>query len=222
MGAITDEIPKPMLTVQGRPILEHILRHLETAGFQKFFIVVGYRHEVIEEYFRNWHLPVQFRVQEPVNGTGSAARLAKNFAATEPFLLTWGDILCDPAAYKRCLAIFGGAPDAVLAVKAVEDPYQGAAVYEEDGRVTHIIEKPPKGQSTTRWNNAGIFVFRPRIFDYLARLAPSSRNEYELTSALEMMLGDGLDLRISAIEGDWRDIGRPEDLAAANDSSLEA
>ncbi len=109
----------------------------------------------------------------------------------------------------------------MLAVKAVDDPWQGAAVYVDRGRITQIIEKPPQGTSKTPWNSAGFYCFRPEIFKYLAALKPSIRNEYELTSAIDAMLADGLLLRISPIEGDWRDVGRPEDLAAVN-STLSA
>ena len=68
----------------------------------------------------------------------------------------------------------------------------------------------------TRWNSAGFYLFQRVIFDYLARVQPSARGEYELTSALDMMLADRLELRIYPIAGDWRDVGRPEDLAAVN------
>jgi len=217
MGSVTNEIPKPMLLVHGKPMLQHILERLAVAGIENIFVIVGYRHEVIENYFQGWP-GLELRVQEPVNGTGSAARLAKDFAGNQPFLLTYADILCDPSEYLRCSAILARNPEcaAVLAVKAVDDPWQGAAVYEEQGRIRSIIEKPPRGTSTTNWNSAGIYAFRPIIFRYLDCLQPSPRNEYELTSALDMMLEDSLELRISPIEGGWRDVGRPEDLAAAN------
>lgn len=218
MGGITRETPKPLLPIHGRPMLEHILERLAQAGVERFFVVTGFCHELIEEHFRDWPRPIEFRLQEPVNGTGSAALLAKDFAGPEPFLLSYADILCDAAEYTRCSQILeqnrGAA--AVVAVKAVDDPWQGAAVYERDGRIRRIIEKPPKGTSHTPWNSAGFYAFRPVIFEYLARIQPSPRNEYEMTSALDSMLADGLDLRISAIEGEWRDVGRPEDLAAEN------
>lgn len=224
MGNLTRETPKPMLLIHGRPMLEQILERLATAGIQQFFIVTGYHHEILEEHFRSWPLAIEFRVQEPVNGTGSAARLARNFTRNEPFLLTYADILCDASEYVRCGAILdeNTSTAAAIAVKAVDDPWEGAAVYEEQGRVRAIIEKPPKGTSTTHWNSAGLYAFRPILFDYLDCLQPSPRNEYELTSALAVMLADGLELRISAIEGEWRDVGRPEDLAAMNESSTPA
>jgi NDP-sugar pyrophosphorylase family protein len=218
MGALTQETPKPMLPIHGRPMLEHILERLAAAGVDRFFVAVGYHHELIEQHFQHWPLPIEFRVQDPVNGTGAATRLAQEFTAAEPFLLTYADILCDPLEYTRCSTVLQQSPDAacVLAVKGVDDPWQGAAVYEENGRIREIVEKPPQGTSTTHWNSAGFYAFRPVLFDYLARIQPSARNDYELTSALDLMLEDGLELRISPIDGDWRDVGRPEDLDAVN------
>jgi NDP-sugar pyrophosphorylase family protein len=218
MGAITQTLPKPMLPVHGKPMMEHIMERLAEAGIKQFLIVIGYQGELIEQHFRNWRLPVEFLVQEPVDGTGRAAGLAKDFTGDEPFLLTFADCLCDSTEYVRIRSILENHPQAaaVLAAKDIDDPWQGAAIYEENGKITRILEKPPKGTSTTRWGSAGFYGFRKVIFDYLDRLTPSVRNEYEITSAFEAMLADGLDLRISPVEGDWRDVGRPEDLAAAN------
>src|ERR1017187_5508508 len=101
MGGMTSEIPKPMLPVHGRPILEHILEGFVSMGVEQFLIVVGYRREAIEDHFRGSRFPIEFRVQDPVNGTGSAARRARDFVGGEPFLFSFGDILCNPEAYKR-------------------------------------------------------------------------------------------------------------------------
>ena len=179
MGSMTEQTPKPMLEVHGKPMLEHILERLARAGIERFFLVVGFHHELIERHFRDWPLPIEFRVQEPVNGTGSAARLASDFAHAQPFLLAYADIFCDPAEYRRCSQILEQHADAaaVVAVKNVDDPWRGAAVYEQGGKIREIIEKPPEGTSKTHWNSAGFYGFRPVVFDYLARLQPSARNE---------------------------------------------
>jgi NDP-sugar pyrophosphorylase family protein len=218
MGSITEDIPKPMLPVNGKPMLEHILERLSQAGISKFLIVIGYRGKIIKNHFRDLPYKVKFREQDPVNGTASAALLAYDFIGKKPWLLTYGDILCEPAEYTRCIAVLDRHPatSVVVAVKEVDDPWQGAAVYEIGGLISKIVEKPPQGTSMTRWNSAGFYLFQRVVFDYLERVQPSPRGEYELTSALDMMLADRLELRISPIAGDWRDVGRPEDLAAIN------
>lgn len=218
MGQITSELPKAMLPVRGKPLLEHVLDGLAVAGVERFLLVVGYRREAIENHFRNWRLPVEFSVQDPINGTAAAARLARDFVATDSFLLALGDILCDPPAYARCARVLVDCPNTagVLGVKAVDDPWRAAAVYADNGVITHVIEKPPQGTSTTRWSSAGLYAFRSLVFDYLDRVELSPRGEYEITSIFDMMLADGLELRISSIEGEWTDVGRPEDLAAVN------
>ena len=218
MGEMTRELPKPMLPVQGKPLLEHIAERLAVAGITRFFAVVGYHHELIEDHFRNSRFAMEFRLQEPVNGTGSAALLAKDFVGGKLFLLTYGDILVEPDEYRRCISVLQDNRNcaAAVAVKRVADPWQGAAVYETEGCISRIVEKPPKGTSTTQWNSAGFYAFRPVLFDYLRRIQPSARNEYELTSALDLMLTERRELRISEVTGTWRDVGRPEDLEAVN------
>jgi UDP-N-acetylglucosamine diphosphorylase / glucose-1-phosphate thymidylyltransferase / UDP-N-acetylgalactosamine diphosphorylase / glucosamine-1-phosphate N-acetyltransferase / galactosamine-1-phosphate N-acetyltransferase len=217
MQRLTDDRPKPMLPVGGKPLLEHVLDGLRAAGFAKALLVTGYRRELIEEHFRNYPLELSYRVQEPVDGTGSALLLAREFAAGDAFLMCFGDILVHADDYRGLAGCLESDPqaEAVAGVKYVEDPWQGAAVYETEGVITRIVEKPPQGTSTTHWNSAGLYAFRASVFDELARIPRSPRGEYELTSAVDQMLAAGRRLRIYAIQGAWRDVGRPEDLAAA-------
>jgi dTDP-glucose pyrophosphorylase len=216
MGSMTEALPKPMLPVGGKPMLVHILERLSAAGIRRFLIVVGYQRDAIESGLRDLAFDVAYTLQEPVNGTGSAALRARGFVGEQPFLLSFGDILCSPDEYKRAMRLLDADASGVLAVKAVDDPWQGAAVYADGGRITRIVEKPARGTSGTSWNSAGFYCFRSEVFQYLEELKPTVRKEYELTSAIHEMLADGLTLRISPIEGEWRDVGRPEDLAAVN------
>lgn len=214
MGALTEALPKPMLPVRGKPLLEHVLDHLRAAGIRECGLITGYRSDVIERHFAQYPMRLKFIHQEVINGTAGAARLARAFAASDPFLLTYGDIWCEPDDYRRVLAPIESEPqtEATLAVKYVEDPFQGAAVYVEEGFIRRIVEKPPKGSSATHWNSAGIYCFRPPVFDEIDRVPLSPRGEYELTDAITQMLTAGKNLRAVEIQGAWRDIGRPEDL----------
>jgi NDP-sugar pyrophosphorylase family protein len=218
MGKLTGKLPKPMLPVSGKPLLEHILDRLREAGFESVLIVTGYLAEKIESHFAKYPMRVEFVRQAVTNGTARAALLGREFAGQDPFLLTYGDILAEPEDYRGLVQLMSQ-PDveAVIAVKHVPDPYQGAAVYERDGQVTRIVEKPPPGTSTTNWNSAGVYAFRPGIFDELAAVPLSERGEYELTSAITEMLAKGKRLLLYELRGEWRDVGRPEDLRAADE-----
>ncbi len=216
MQPVTGDLPKPLLPLHGRPLVAHVLDSLRAAGFGRFLLVVGYRAELFYARFAG-DPTVHYALQEPVDGTGSAALLARKWAQNESFLLIFGDILATPedlrGLWDRLLA--DPEAQAVLAVKYTEDPWQGAAVYVEDGRVTRVVEKPPRGSSASPWNSAGIYAFRPSIFAELEQLPLSERGEYEITEAIVQLLRRGARVLAYPLQGEWRDVGRPEDLDAA-------
>ncbi|MGH7819752.1 MAG: sugar phosphate nucleotidyltransferase, partial [Candidatus Binatia bacterium] len=158
-----------------------------------------------------------YRRQQERDGTARALLLGREEIGERPFLLAWGDILTERANYPRLLATFEGSGcDALLAVNWVDDPFRGAAVYAGEGhRIEKIVEKPPRGTATTHWNNAGIAVFRPLVFEYATRVRPSPRGEYEIPDAISAMIADGRSVRAFPLEGFWSDVGTPEDLAKA-------
>jgi len=223
MGALTATTPKPLLRLCGQPIIEHILCGLRTAGIRDCVVVSGYRGEQIETHLgtsERLGVRLTYRRQATADGTARALLLARECAAGEAAVLSWGDIVVEPDNYRSLVAEFGRvACDALLMVNETDDPWRGAAVYvDEAWRVTRLVEKPPPGTSRTRWNNAGVFVFAPIIFDYAARLAPSLRGEYELPQAIAAMIADGRRVCAHPVRGFWSDLGTPEDLAAAERS----
>jgi NDP-sugar pyrophosphorylase family protein len=210
MQTLTESVPKPMLEVAGRPLLARVVESLRGAGLEEFLIVTGYLAEQVESYFAKTP-GVEFRRQEVRDGTARAAVLARDWAGADDLLLTFGDILTEPDVYVAMARKLAGY-EAVLAVKHVDDPWQGAAVYTEGDRVTRIIEKPVRGTSTTQWNSAGIYCFRETVWSELARVPLSPRGEYELTDAVRLLLERGAPVTFYGIPGWWRDVGRPEDL----------
>src|ERR1043165_5964331 len=104
MKELTAELPKPMLKVQGMPILEHILTGLKSAGIREVFIVTGWRADVIENYFGDgsrWEMTIRYGRQIVQDGTGKAPELAKDFIGASPFILTYGDILVRAETYGQ-------------------------------------------------------------------------------------------------------------------------
>jgi dTDP-glucose pyrophosphorylase len=202
-------------------LIEHIITGFAAAGVRDLIIVTGYRGEQIETAVGDGArlgVRIIYRRQTAAEGTARALLLARDALADQPFALSWGDILVQPEFYAALVQRFRARPcDALLALNAVDDPWAGAAVYVDDtGRVSRIIEKPRRGSSTTRWNNAGVFVFDPLVLDYAARLRPSPRNEYELPQAIAAMIADDRAVYSLPIAGYWSDVGTPDDLRRAD------
>ncbi|MBM3308167.1 MAG: NTP transferase domain-containing protein [Candidatus Eisenbacteria bacterium] len=220
MGEITDAIPKPMVEIGGRPMLWHLLKALLGAGVDETAIVVGHRGDRVRAYFGDGAdvgVRISYFVQEVQDGTGRAAEPARAFAGDTPFFLTYGDIVTEPAVYPAMTEDFSRTrTDLLMAVRSVDDPSRWGAVTLDGDRITRIIEKPPPGALGTSWVNAGIFIAAPALFSYTARLELSPRGEYELTDAVRMMIEDGRSVRAFRMESYWRDVGTPEDLAAAD------
>jgi dTDP-glucose pyrophosphorylase len=219
MRELTDDLPKPMIRVRGKPILQHILEGLIAAGIQRFQIVVGYRADVVQSFFGDgspFNTRVEYVTQLIQDGTGRVVELARDFTASDPFILSYGDILVNPANYHR-LATPAPDAEALISVKRNEDVSKGGAVFLNDRfELTDLREKPKPGEPTSPWYNAGIYTFRPSIYDFTARLTPSPRNEYELTDAIRNLAQSGKKVQALELEGEWADVRDPEVLAELN------
>jgi NDP-sugar pyrophosphorylase family protein len=216
MRPLTHRRPKPLVPVVNRPMIEHVIAGAKAAGVDELLVVVGFRAEQIEAALGDGSrlgLRLHYAVQREQNGTGAAALLAEDFLAGEPFFLSFGDIVTPPDNYPPLAEDFcTHHPAATITLNWMDDPYEGAAVYETDGVVDRIIEKPPKGVSTTHWNNAGIFVFGPVIFDAIRATPMSQRGEYELPQAIHTLIAQGETVRAVPLEGFRSDMARPSEL----------
>ena len=218
MKGLTEDLPKPMIEVQGRPILETIVRGLVENGIREILIVVGYRPEVIKEYFgdgSDFGCAISYVTQEVQDGTGRVVELAIDFAGKDPFILSYGDILVPASSYAELVEFTG--VDGKISVKINEDVSKGGAVFIDDnGWLTGLIEKPGPGEPTSPYYNAGIYSFSPRIFTYTAKLEKSPRGEYELTDAIAAMVEEGLKVKAVELSGDWADVRDPEVVESLN------
>jgi dTDP-glucose pyrophosphorylase len=219
MRELTEALPKPMLQVRGKPVLQHIIEGLRDAGLRDFLIVVGWRADVVREFFGNgsqFGVRIQYTTQIVQDGTGKVVELAQEFADRDPFILSYGDILVAPENYPRlCVALADA--EAVVSVKRNEDVSKGGAVFvNEKFELIDLREKPKPGEPTSPWYNAGIYAFRPGIFEYVAKLKPSPRGEYELTDAIRDLAFAGQKVQALELTGDWADVRDPEILARLN------
>ena len=229
MGGLTDELPKPMLPVEGRPILEHIITGLQEAGISEFCLITGWKAEVIEGHFgdgADLGVSITYARQLVQDGTGKAPELAKEFVGDDAFLLTYGDILVKPETYAQMLERWRAGDFAgLVTVTGSEDVTKGGLFFfDEAFLLKHLVEKPSPDQldalradgwlkdGETAWYNAGIYIFTPTIFEHSARLEKSPRGEYELTDALSTLLSAGAAVAGVEIAGRWVDVRDPEVL----------
>lgn len=219
LGALTAETPKPLLDVGGRPVIVRILEGLVAAGIREAVVVTGHLADALRRGIEAADLRgvrLEFRRQETLDGTARALALARDFVGDDTFFFGWGDIVVRPENYATVLRAAVRDVAAVIAVNEVDDPAGGAAVYVDDAlRVQRIVEKPPPGTSSTRWNNAGFGVLAARAWPAIEALKPSPRGEYELPQAIAALAGAGEKVVAVPVEGPWIDIGTPEDLEAA-------
>ena len=219
MRELTSDIPKPMLVVRGRPILQHIIDGMRDAGVREVLIVVGWRADVVRDFFgdgANVGVRVEYTTQVVQDGTGKVVELARDFCGADPFLLSYGDILVEPSNYHR-LAFPTDDVEAIISVKRNEDVSKGGAVFvNERFEMTDLREKPQPGEPTSPWYNAGIYMFRPSIFDFTAKLQRSPCGEFELTDAIRDLAFSGQKVQELELTGDWADVRDPEVLAQLN------
>jgi dTDP-glucose pyrophosphorylase len=223
LGSLTANRPKALLEVGGKPLIAHILGGMIKSGLRDFVVVAGHLAEQIEQWCitfatRNPGVTIQTVRQQQLNGTAGAMLAAHSLLMGEDrFMFGWGDILMDGTNYPRFAAASQRADcDLLLAVNDMDDPWRGAAAYvDSEMRVTRLVEKPPRGTSSTRWNCAGLFSASRSLFDYLDRLAPSSRGELELPQAIAAMIAAGRMVRAFEVRGFWSDVGTPGDLTSA-------
>jgi dTDP-glucose pyrophosphorylase len=218
MRELTADLPKPMIEVRGKPVLQHIIEGLRDAGIRDVLIVVGYRADAVQNFFgdgSHYNIAIQYATQAVQDGTGRVVNLARGFVSDSPFILSYGDIWVDPANYKRVVDL----PDEVEAIVTVtrgEDVRKGGAVFlNEEMELLDIREKSEANEETS-WYNAGLYTFRPSIFRLTAKLKPSPRGEYELTDAIRALAQSGKKVKAIELTGEWADVRDPEILVRLN------
>ena len=223
MRELTADLPKPMIKVRGKPILLHIVEGLQAAGIKDFLIIVGYHGDAVRDYFGDgscFGLQIRYATQVVQDGTGRVVDLAQEFVGQSPFLLSYGDILVDPANYKSIVDLADDV-EAIVSVKQNEDVSKGGAVFvNERMEVIDIREKSQPGETTNACYNAGVYIFRPSIFEWTAKLQPSPRGEYELTDAIRDLAQSGKRVKAFELSGEWADVRDPEILARLNAPKL--
>ena len=205
---ITTNLPKPMITVAGRPILERLILHLMGSGFRNFTLSVSYLAHVIEDHFKDgsrFGCHIEYLREAQPLGTGGPLALVRP-KPDLPLVVVNGDLMTQSDVGRLLDFHVAGGFAASVGVRpySVEIPFGVAGV---DGhRLVELREKPTQQLLV----NTGMYVLSPQA----VALVPSG-HEYPITSLLETMLERGLPVGAHVLEDEWLDVGRPEELRRA-------
>ena len=189
---MTSSIPKPMIMMSGKPILEHIVIDLKKSGFTDFCIVIGYLGDKIKSHFgdgTSLGIHISYVEQENFSGTASATKLAENFVHNDSFLLYLADTII-PKNLENHLQNMMCSDFEICILSSQTDQSKIGNVGNievENDCVLKINDKSIISKSNLSW--AGIAFFKnDYIFKIIENLQPSQRGEFEITEAMDLVL----------------------------------
>jgi len=227
---ITSTRPKPLIPIAGKPLLEHTILGLKAAGIDKVLLIVGYKEQLIKDYFGNgtdkFNIKIEYITQEKYLGTAHAASYAKDFVKDDTILMMYGDILVDPIVFKGVVEKFyDSKTEGLISLIEVNNPQEfGIITLNSNGYVEKITEKPSPELNLGNLANAGIFIFDSLIFKAIDMTEKSVRDEYEFTDSMELLINqlNGKIIGYTIKEYFWSDIGLPWQLLDANNFILKS
>jgi dTDP-glucose pyrophosphorylase len=225
---LTLAMPKEMVRVGTKPVIEHVISVLKAGGIKNTLIVVGRKKEAIMDYLgsgERWGLDLSYKIQEKPKGTAHAVSLGKNFIDDEDFVVMYGDNYLKPYDAMTGIVKFhkekGGAGTLVL--HPVKDPRRfGIAKIGKDGKVLRVIEKPtsteakPYETDGEYLNIAGLMILNPVVFDFIAKTKPGKQGEVWLTDSIKLMMEARHKIYGYVFKGARFDIGTFESLLEAD------
>lgn len=219
LGPLTNERPKSMLPILGKPIVAHVLGDMSEAGVRRFVLVVGPDDGGMRAYFEQAAPPgldIRFAVQERATGTVDALTLAAPHL-DGPFLLSAVDNVTSAEHVRGVIARYAANPDVIVTLSLLpaspEQIRRSAGVVIEGDWITAIEEKPEHPPSP--WAAIMLYAFSHDYLDYLAGVPVSQRGEREIVSGIQAALADGR--RISYVTLQRRlHLTRERDLLAIN------
>ncbi|HEY5888882.1 MAG TPA: sugar phosphate nucleotidyltransferase, partial [Acidimicrobiales bacterium] len=217
---LTSNLPKPMMPLANKPMMEHVIDLLRRHGFDEIVVTLAFMPDAIRNHFGDgseYGVHIQYATEETPLGTAGSVRNAAD-ALDERFLVISGDVLTDidlgeVVAFheaKGALATIGLVP--------VENPLEfGIVITDEDGSIERFLEKPSWGQVFSDTINTGIFVLEPAIFDHIV----DDRAVDFSSEVFPALLAAGLPLYGAVAGGYWEDVGTLEAYVSAHKDILD-
>jgi len=214
LGPLTQYVPKPMLPIGGRPLLEYILELLRRHGITDIALNLHHRPDAILRHFGSgeaWGVHLRYSYEASLLGSAGTALRQLAWVYPEPFLVYYGDVYTDADLSRLIERHLASDATATIVVHQVDDPSQkGVVEYNTHGRVRRFVEKPPAERVFSNWVNSGIYVLNPEVLHYVTGI-PSDFG----SDVFPRLLEAGCHIQVHPITDTLIDIGTPENYQLA-------
>ena len=217
---LTNHLPKPMLPLAGRPLLEHTIIYLRENGITDLAINLHHLPQAVIDYFgdgSDWGISLRYSVEEELLGSAGGVKRVQDFF-DDTFIVYYGDLFTQ-ADLRPMIDLHrqSGAP-ATMGLYRVPDPWnRGIVELNGEQTITRFVEKPPQGQVFSDLANAGIYVLEPEVIDSI----PVGQMYDFGHDVFPNMLAEGVRISGYIIEDSLIDIGLPEKYEEANRLALK-
>lgn len=208
MRPFTYELPKTMLPVRGRPIMEHIVDLLREYDVREIYVAIGYLGDKIKDHFGDgskFGVKISYIEEKKKIGTGGALKQALQAMSREPFLMIWGDVLIDIDLGDFINFYLEEGSAITVALTSVSDPSDYGSVRLHGDKVVEYVEKPKKSKTISHLVSAGVHIVDPSISEFM-----SSKSQFMLEEDVIPKLIKNNQIRGYLFEGQWFDVGTPE------------
>jgi mannose-1-phosphate guanylyltransferase len=219
---LTNQVPKPMVPIANRPVMQHILALLRKHGITEVVSNLHYQADKIQEYFGDgsrFGMKLEFLHEKELSGDAGGVRACKNFFGNETFIVLMGDLLTDADLTKVIREHKEKKALATIALKHMDDVTQfGVAVTDENGYITGFQEKPKKEEALSNYISTGIYILEPQVFDHI----PATGSYGFGRQLFPSLVQQGLPVLGAAIDDYyWSDVGTIGQYRFANFDALE-
>ena len=215
---LTHTGPKQLLPIANKPMSQYCIESIREAGITDIAIIIGgLGSDKVKEYYENgenFGVNLTYIEQDYPKGIAHAVNLCKDFVGDEKFVVFLGDNIIQKSISDFVKNFERSNYDASILLCEVDNPSRFGIADVKNGKILKIMEKPQK--PPTNLAVAGIYFLTPKIFDVIDRLKPSSRDELEITDALQGLLEENHNISYNMITDYWKDTGTPEDILNAN------
>lgn len=226
LGPFTQAIPKELLPIGDKAVIEHVVKAFVIAGIKNITIVISPKKHGLSDYFgsgKRFGVNLIYVVQDERLGLANAIAAGEHVIGNEPFAVVLGDTFFSLTTVLRNLLEFhtSNNADITIGVSEVIDTTRYGIIKPSGINIIDLIEKPDPGEESSNLAIAGMYIFEPGIFNAIRKTCIGRNGEYQITDSINVLIKQGKKAIFKKLSCEYIDVGTPEDLMKANEIYLQ-